>query len=1646
MISIFNTSELKKIKIAEAVKAKHFELENNLIAKIKNNKKIRVLFLVVHESIWKFDTLFERLRDSELFEPQILVCPYTIDTKEVMLDNLDKSYKFFKSKSYPVYNALDNGKWLSVDTLSPDIVFFTYPHSLTLDKYYSDVFLNYLSCYSGYGLKTVSYGEGQDQYNQLFHNCMWKTFISSPEDFDITNRVAVVKEKSVELSGCCNSELLFLRNSEHLSQTQPQEREKKLIIWAPHHTITESWLPLATFLKNHSFFQELALKTKDTVDWVFKPHPALRAKMYKHSDWGEQRTNEYFSFWEQQENTSIQEGDYIDLFVQSDALILDSATFVGEYHFVDKPMLYLMNDNALNSFTPLGRDCLDACTIAYENRDIENFVQAVLENKDDNKKARAEFLAKHSYVLGVNNKLPSEIIKDSILRSLECLDADEHLNVDDAKVSICLVTNNHQDSILYSLNSILAQDYTNIEVVIVDRGSTDATKDIIDEFKGMHHEQIKINADYLSDVSYLEAANHAVLSTDSDYVAVLSAGDAMSPGRVSEQVAFLRENQDCNAVFTNIDLAEEQKSDLNLGFVKQFNQPVFNASRLLLAKDVLYLSTALIRRGALIDADCSSMNIQQRYNYALVSKLALQGKLNKIEKSLTQIGSSSLHELMSINDRHNIISSKELVAGVCDYITTRELSDLTGLEDLSDLEEVEVLLGLSSLLQLLDNYYLREPGPGFELSKYLVSKAQKLGVFLTQNQLDMNSSLINGSKSVHRLLNDECVKWFGDLLPAIDIFSDNKILEISREASIEDWLDARQPDMCQKSLIQAALSKQNVSFSCTVFITNFANNKEALLQSQKNIKELQVEHAWLRLNSECPVDPKSFIIQLNNWLSSSTDQWFLVLAAGDELTPNGLLMARIKLAQQLTFAAISFDEVYRNKDGSLGAALRPSVNLDYLLSFPAGMSKHWLFNRQALLDIGCYNSALPDAFELDAILRLINQGGLECLGHISEPLVITALPVLANVEDERLAIESHLRHRGYANAQLHAPNPGRYQVQYKHPAQPVISVVIAAGNDLARLQRCTEGLLGGTSYQNFEIVFIDQPQSSAAVKKWLAELSAMGEAKLRVFATNHIELSEQYNEVQQHAIGDYLLFLSADIAIVTEHWLDAMLNHAQRGEVGIVGAKLLSVDGYIAHAGHILGLEGPVGSPFVGELIDAPGYMQRLQVDHNLSAVGGDCIMVLKDLFVELDGFSHELADDYLSTDFCLRAREAGFLTVWTPHAQLMIDKDEYGHRPDSAQQDAMYEKWLPQLARDPAYNPNFSLALPGGFKLADSQISSRPLADCSSVPVALVHPADLYGCGHYRVMQPFLAMKEAGLLDGAISTGLMHVTDLERYNPDTIVLQRQIGDERLEAMQRMQRFSRAIKVYELDDYLPNLPLKSVHRKHMPKDILKSLRQGLGFVDRFVVSTHALAEAFSGLHGEIVVRQNRLPLSWWQGLQTQRRQGKKPRVGWAGGSSHTGDLELIVDVVRDLADEVEWVFFGMCPDALKPYVHEFHGGVPIEQYPAKLASLNLDLGLAPLEHNLFNECKSNLRQLEYGVCGVPVICTDIRPYQDGLQAGLPVTLVKNRYKDWVGAIRMHINDLDATARMGDELQAKVLAEWMLEGEHLKRWSDAWLRG
>ncbi|MGP9825059.1 glycosyltransferase [Ectopseudomonas khazarica] len=865
-------------------------------------------------------------------------------------------------------------------------------------------------------------------------------------------------------------------------------------------------------------------------------------------------------------------------------------------------------------------------------------------------------------------------------------------------------------------------------------------------------------------------------------------------------------------------------------------------------------------------------------------------------------------------------------------------------------------------------------------------------------------------------------------------------------SDLAQWLAERLPTVSENRQIGEYLQHHQGGPLIGVVVVDAQGQSEALMVTLKSLIGEHCLYATLRILVITPADvpatsaadklhflrmtDEPLAAQVNRAVEASDCQWFMLASAGDEFTQSGLMVAGLELARNTDCRAVYGDQLQRLPDGSLGGAFLPGFNLDLLLSFPMLMARHWLYRRDLFLACGGFDVAFPEAFEFELLTRFIEQEGLAGLGHIDEPLLITHAPALRDNPDERRVIERHLGNRGY-EAKVLPGLPGRYRVHYGHATTPLVSIILGTDVPLAALQRCIESLLEKTAYARYEVLLADAG-SHPDVSAWLSEVAALGDDKVRVIAGSS---GLAQNRAAEQARGEYLLLLCGDAAIVNADWLDELLNHAQRPEVGVVGGKLLTPGGRIAQAGLLLGLNGPATPAFAGESMEAAGYLHRLQVDQNYSAVGEACLMVRAELFQQLGGLDAQLAA-FRDVDLCLRVRAAGYLTVWAANAIVLHEAEQV--RAGAAAEDQLYERYLPQLANDPAYNRN--LALNGrGFDLeSDVSLTWRPLSWRPS-PVVLAHPADPWGCGHYRVIQPLATLKAQGLADGTLSMGLLSVTDFERYDPDVVVLQRQIGDERLEAMRRIQRFSRAFKIYELDDYLPNLPLKSVHRAHMPRDILKSLRRGLEFVDRFVVSTAPLAEAFAGLHGDIRVIENRLPVKWWKGLESQRRRGRKPRVGWAGGVSHTGDLDLIVDVVRELAGEVEWVFMGMCPDVIRPYVNEIHAGVDIESYPAALAGLDLDLALAPVEQNLFNECKSNLRLLEYGACGFPVVCSDLVCYR----GDLPVTRVKNRFRDWVDAIRMHINDLDAAAVAGDRLRDAVYRDWMLDGENLQRWRQAW---
>ncbi|MDH0749144.1 glycosyltransferase [Pseudomonas sp. GD03842] len=795
-----------------------------------------------------------------------------------------------------------------------------------------------------------------------------------------------------------------------------------------------------------------------------------------------------------------------------------------------------------------------------------------------------------------------------------------------------------------------------------------------------------------------------------------------------------------------------------------------------------------------------------------------------------------------------------------------------------------------------------------------------------------------------------------------------------------------------------------------------------------------------------------WVVQVNELLPQlQRVDWVYLLRAGDRLTDCALLVLAERIATSAQVLCLYSDEGALHKGESAEPIFKPDFNLDLLRSYPY-VGRVLAFQRDALLQLGGFDSAYGELAPHDAIWRLVEAYG-PVVEHAAEILVESRLSFhqwlqLADVSRQSASVVSaHLNRLGIAHRLHEAEDPLVNQVHYLSAEQPLVSIIITHRDQLAALQRCVETLLSKTAYAQYEVLIVDQGSVGAEAQSWLADMQHVGGDKLRVMHyAGQGRGADVRNFAATQARGEYLLMLSVYAVIADAGWLDELLNHGRRSEVGVVGAKVFSPEGYVLQAGLILGYHGPAGPAFFGEPLGAPGHLLRLQAAQNLSAVGAECLLIRRALFEALSGLDGQAFSGSLSeVDLCLRVRQSGHLVVWAPRALLAMGALPAAEQVREKQslfddQHAFYTRWLPTVARDPAYNPNLRLTgsfygLEPGLKKGWNPYSSRRLPNVLAIPI------NSTAVGHYRVSQPFLELEADGRIEGRLSYDLPSIIDLERQSPDVIVVQCRYTQASIDQVVTLKTYSNARRIYELDDHVISVPKKNGHMRNMPSNMGEMVRLGTSLCDRVVVSTAALADALSGMHHDIRVVPNMLASSLWSGVRSQRQTSSKPRVGWGGGTSHAGDLEIIAEVVRELADQVEWVFFGMCPEALRPYVHEFHPAVGLAAYPAKLASLNLDLALAPLEYHIFNDCKSNLRLLEYGACGYPVICSDTRAYE----GYLPCTrVVGNSTAEWLDAIRMHLADPAASYRMGDDLRDIVMRDYILRGDNLQHWVNGWL--
>ncbi|HEV2189795.1 MAG TPA: glycosyltransferase [Stellaceae bacterium] len=799
-------------------------------------------------------------------------------------------------------------------------------------------------------------------------------------------------------------------------------------------------------------------------------------------------------------------------------------------------------------------------------------------------------------------------------------------------------------------------------------------------------------------------------------------------------------------------------------------------------------------------------------------------------------------------------------------------------------------------------------------------------------------------------------------------------------------------------------------------------------------------------------------------LAASGADWVALIDCGDQLAPHALFAVADAFFRHPEWQALYSDEARIDPNGVLsGPHFKPDFNLDLMRGLPY-VGALMAVRREAFAAIGGFDATWDGTEEYDLALRLAELLGADGFGHVADILYQrltvsgrTRRPAEEICADMPKIVQAHLDRQGIPATAEQGMPAHTCRVRYRHDGpEPLVSIVVPTKNQLPLLKRCVEAVLKLTEYENYELIVVDNGSDEADACAYLEAIEDKYEeigSRIRVLRhPGPFNFSAMNNRaVLEETRGDYICLLNNDAAPLDGAWLGEMMALARRPDIGAVGGKLTYPDGRIQHGGVILGVGwgSPADHPYIGDPGNSMGYWGRLLVPQDFSAVTAACCVTRRAVWDEVGGFDEEnFSVAYNDVDYCLKVRAAGYLVVWTPDARLLHEASasqrsavetkalEEKNARFARERLAMFRKWMPQIAFDPAYNRNLS-SLGAGFAV-ETEGAQTWDPEFRPRERVLVYAADREGCGEYRIIAPSRALLKSGMVHSYETMRLMTPPELARMAPDSIVFQRQLEWTQIEIIEWAKNTSKAFRVFELDDLITNLPPQSAHRSSIAPDIADRLKKALKLCDRFVVSTEPMARAYGRMCDEVVVVPNRLERSRWLGLTPRRREGK-PRVGWAGAIGHRGDLALLAGVVQATAKEIDWVFFGMCPDALKQYVAEFHTWVPLHDYAQKLASLDLDLAVAPLEHHPFNEAKSNLRLLEYGVLGYPVVCTDILPYQ----GDLPVARVGNRHRDWVRVIRDMVADREACRRAGEELRQAVIRDWMLE-DHLDEWKRAWL--
>ena len=448
------------------------------------------------------------------------------------------------------------------------------------------------------------------------------------------------------------------------------------------------------------------------------------------------------------------------------------------------------------------------------------------------------------------------------------------------------------------------------------------------------------------------------------------------------------------------------------------------------------------------------------------------------------------------------------------------------------------------------------------------------------------------------------------------------------------------------------------------------------------------------------------------WLAAEAAPWCALLDPGEQWRPHTLLLLCEATAlhapqDDASVQAVFADEDCIAPDGRRhNPAFKGAFDPWALLTHDSlGSPVLWrTAHLRQRLKAPASGAALPDGAFMHALaLRATAGVPTAALRHVPHVLAHRSEPRPWAPDAAAAAVKAHLQAQSQAASVTADPDmhaAGLLRVQFTLPAPPPrLSIVIPTRNGLALLRRCVDSIVQRSTWPHWNLLIVDNGSDDPACLRWLQQVQA--DPRIRVQRDERAFNFAALNNAAVAAVdGDFVALVNNDIEVISPDWMQTMVSLASQPGVGAVGARLWYGDDTLQHAGVVLGVGGGAGHVLKHLRRGDGGPRRRALHLQRYTAVTAACLVVRRQLYLDVGGMDEAYAVAFNDVDFCCRLAERGLHNLWTPQAEMFHHESisrgsdaQVRHRPRlEAELARLRQRWGPWLDADPANNPNLTL------------------------------------------------------------------------------------------------------------------------------------------------------------------------------------------------------------------------------------------------------------------------------------------------------------------------------------------------------------------